>query len=86
MLNRAEINVMLDSRGICWPLESGNVTIAALRTTNPLRMVVPVKNGIITIAGDIAFAGLGGLSGSSGKPPLQSGSLALRGELSDGGA
>jgi translocation and assembly module TamB len=81
MLDRAEINVMLDNRRISWPLKSGNVTIADLRTTQPLRVVVPEKSGKITLAGDIAFAGLGGLSGSSGKLPVQSGSLSLQGEL-----
>jgi len=81
MADRARIEVLLNSRGIKLPLKNGNLTIADLRTVQPLRIVVPGNSGIITLDGNIAFAGLGGLSGSSGKVPVQNGTISLRGDL-----
>lgn len=81
MADRARIEVMLNNRGIRWPLKDGNLTIAGLNTVQPLRIAVPGNGGTITLDGNVAFTGLGGLSGSSGKLPTQSGSISLQGEL-----
>ncbi len=83
MVDRAGISVELNSRAISWPLKSGLMTLADLHTSKPLRIVLPGRSGKITLEGAFAFAGLGGLSGASGKLPAQSGSLAFSGELAD---
>src|SRR6185369_10584566 len=81
LVERGELSVSLDSRRVSWPLKSGNLAIADLHTSQPLKIVLPGRGGKITLDGAVAFAGLGGLSGAAGKLPAQSGSFSLHGEL-----
>lgn len=81
MVRQGTLQLLLDGRGISWPLRGGELNIASLRTPQPLRVAVPADRGGITLDAAIAFDGLKGLSASSGTLPAQSGSLSLRGEL-----
>jgi hypothetical protein len=83
MVERAEVSVSLANREISWPLKSGSVTLSDLHTDRPFRVTLPGKGKKITIDGAVAFAGLGGLSGSAGKLPTQSGAISFQGELAD---
>lgn len=83
MVDRGRISVSLDSRGISWPLKNGSLAVAGLRTAQPFRVEVLRKGEKIAFDGSVAFSGLGGLFGSAGKLPAQSGSFSLQGELAE---
>ena len=82
-IERADISLSLANRGIVYPLAGGNIRLADLHSSQPLRLLLPGKGKNLSIQGGFEFAGLQGLPGSAASLPAQAGSLSLQGELAN---
>ncbi len=83
LLERGDLTLTLANRRLVWPLASGKLTLAELRTSRPVRLVLPAKGSTIQAGGEIAFSGLSGLPGAGAKLPPQGGTLSLDGALNN---
>ena len=80
-VERGDIALTLATRDLVYPLPGGKVQLAELRSTQPVRLLLPGKGGNITLKGALDFSGLKGLPGKGATLPAQEGSLTLDGEL-----
>jgi translocation and assembly module TamB len=83
LVERGELSLALDSQGIAYPLSSGKIQLARLRTAQPFQLLLPGRGGNLQLQGGFEFAGLQGLPGAAASLPAQNGSLSLKGELAE---
>ncbi|HEY6007713.1 MAG TPA: hypothetical protein VIU40_05270, partial [Geobacteraceae bacterium] len=83
MIERGDVTLSLDTRDVTIPAKSGKIGLGSLRTSLPLRLLVPGRGGKIRLEGGVDFEGLSGLPGAAGQVPAQRGSFLVRGELAD---
>jgi translocation and assembly module TamB len=83
LIDHGEVALSLDNRDITVPARNAKLELSSLRTTLPLRLLVPGKGGKIRLEGGVEFEGFEGLPSNLGKVPAQRGSFTVSGELAE---